>query len=441
MRVINYRLVMAKYIFLILFSVSRLSLYAQSDTVEHVIKKVFMIPMRDRVKLFTVAIEPINAKHPSPILLFRTPYGSDYSGDSPLSEDAIASVNSFPEVYREYLKDGYILVFQDIRGKFKSEGNFEMNRPLYHLVDPSKTDESTDAFDSIDWMTKHLSNNNGKAGIFGISYPGYLALDASVDPHPSLKACSPQATPIDMFLGDDFHHNGAFRLSYGFEYSYMVEHDKATDSEFPFPAGDLYDWYLQLGTLSKVNDKYFHGELPSWNNFVKHPNYDDFWKRQSRLFSVHSAQIPTLFVGGYYDQEDLNGPQIIYRQLERADTFHHNYIILGPWSHGQWARKGDSLGKIAFGSNTSAHFQKLQKSWFDGWLKKDGLQDFPEAVCFQTGSNKWITYKLAAQTRRKAQIIPVCRWKSRFFSTEEFKRRRILCKRSCKPGSISFPSN
>ena len=197
----------------------------------------------------------------------------------------------------------------------------------------------------------------------------------------------------DLFLGDDFHHNGAFRLSYGMEYSYEVEHDKTTDSDFPFPQYDLYNWYLKLGSLQNVNSKYFKNTIPTWNNFTEHPNYDAFWQKNSTLSYVHQPQIPMLHVGGYFDQEDLNGPQLMYSQMEQYDTAHKNYIILGPWNHGQWSRnKADSLGKIAFESNTGAYFQTLQKEWFDFWLKGIGTGKFNEATCFQTGSNQWKTY-------------------------------------------------
>jgi putative CocE/NonD family hydrolase len=268
-----------------------------------------------------------------------------------------------------------------------------MNRPLYHLIDKTKTDESTDTYDAIDWLIRNIKNNNGKAGIFGISYDGYTALDASSDPHPALKASSPQASPTDMFLGDDFHHNGAFRLSYGFEYSYLVENEKEANSDFPFPQFDLFDWYLKLGSLKNVNEKYYKSRLPSWNDFAKHPNYDSFWLKASMLNSIHTAQLPILHVGGYYDQEDLNGPQLMYHHLEKTDSFNRNFIVLGPWSHGQWAaNKADSLGRIDFGSHTAAWFQALQKQWFDYWLKGIGDGKIAEANCFQTGSNKWKTY-------------------------------------------------
>jgi uncharacterized protein len=362
---------------------------AQSDTVVSIMKMSYMIPMRDGVKLYTVVFSPVNYNKPSPFLIERTPYGAAI----PVKDSTVFNAKYVPFNVRDFTTSGYIIVIQDSRGKFKSEGKFEMNRPIYHLQDNKKTDESTDAFDTIDWLIKNIGNNNGKAGIWGVSYPGYLALDAAIDPHPALKASSPQASPADMFLGDDFHHNGAFRLSYGFEYSYMVENDKNANSDFPFPQYDLYSWYLKLGSLKNVNEKYFKTRLPSWNDFVAHPNYDSFWQKQSALAVIHSAQIPLLHVGGYYDQEDMNGPQIMYNQLEKTDSFHTNYLVLGPWSHGQWEwNKADSLGKIAYGLNTNAAFRTLQKQWFDYWLKGIGDGKFKEANCFQTGTNSWKTY-------------------------------------------------
>ena len=347
-------------------------------------QKTYMIPMRDGVKLYTVVLSPSNATVSLPLLIQRTPYGAD----KPVSYDPL----KIPYI-AAMAKDNYIFVFQDLRGKFKSEGSFEMNRPLYHLVEKNKTDESTDAYDAIDWLIKNVPNNNGKAGILGISYDGYTALYATSDPHPALKASSPQASPADMYLGDDFHHNGAFRLSYAMEYSYLVENDKANNSDFPFPEFDVFNWYLKLGPLANVNKKYYKNRLPSWNDFEKHPNYDEFWQRQSMLRQIQKPQIPILHVGGYYDQEDLNGPQAMYNLLEKKDNNQQNYIVLGPWNHGGWARaKGDSLGKIAFGSNTAQYFQQLQKQWFDYWLKGIGDGKFAEAICFQTGSNQWKSY-------------------------------------------------
>jgi hypothetical protein len=377
---------MKKYILLLLVFCTT-TLLAQTDTFSIYKKTSVMIPMRDGTKLFTVILSPANTTKELPFLIQRTPYGADI----PLKDDQTFNITNTS--FSVLGKGGYIFILQDMRGKFKSEGSFEMNRPLYHLSNKKKTDESTDAFDTVDWLLKNIKNNNGNAGIYGISYLGYTALDASSDPHPALKASSPQASPTDMFLGDDFHHNGAFRLSYGFEYSYMVENEKESNSSFPFTQYDLYNWYLNLGSLKNVNEKYYKDKLPSWNDFAKHPDYDIFWRNQSMLTTMKYPQIPILHVGGYYDQEDLNGPQIMYAQMEKKDTFNRNYIVLGPWNHGQWARnKADSLGKISFESNTAIYFQQLQKRWFDYWLKGMGDGNFKEAYCFQTGTNKWKTY-------------------------------------------------
>jgi len=382
---------MKRYTLLLCFFLIQFTLvFAQQTPVHSYIKKTYMISMRDGIKLSTVVFTPTGHTMPLPFLIQRTPYGADFL---PVKEDSAILLENMEPYTISMAREGFIFVYQDLRGKFNSEGSFEMNRPVYHLQDNTKTDESTDAFDTIDWLIKNIGNNNGKAGIFGISYDGYTALDASIDPHPSLKASSPQASPTDMFLGDDFHHNGAFRLSYGFEYSYLVENEKKANSDFPFPHYDLFDWYLKIGPLKNVNEKYFKNRLPAWNDFARHPNYDVFWQRQSLLNSVIRVQLPILHVGGYYDQEDLNGPQLMYSHLEKRDSANQNFIVLGPWNHGQWSRtKADSLGKIDFGSNTAESFQALQKQWFDYWLKGIGDGKFAEANCFQTGSNQWKKY-------------------------------------------------
>lgn len=360
------------------------------DSINTYKKTTFMIPMRDGIKLHTVIFSPVGATHALPVLLQRTPYGANGSS---IPDDSTLDVQSFGTYLGVMLKEGYFLVSQDIRGKYKSEGKMEIHQPLIHAIQKGAIDESTDTWDTVDWLMKNLKGNSGKAGLFGISYGGWLALVGAVDPHPALKASSEQACMSDLFLGDDFHHNGAFRLSYGMEYAYEIEFDKTTDSYFPFPQFDLYDWYLKLGSLKNVNSKYFHNKIPTWNNFVKHPDYDSFWQKNSPLNYVSHAQIPQLHVGGYYDQEDLNGPQLMYRHMEQNDTNHYNHLVLGPWNHGQWSRgKGDSLGKISFESTTSYWFQALQKKWFDYYLKGIGNGKFEEAYCFQTGSNQWKTY-------------------------------------------------
>ncbi|MFI5157101.1 MAG: CocE/NonD family hydrolase, partial [Chitinophagales bacterium] len=386
---------------------------AQTNTGVRYKKTSSMIPMRDGIKLYTVIIAPEDVSQAYPILIQRTPYGASV----PYADDSVFNMPKWYSFYNMAV-EGYIFVIQDIRGKYKSEGRMEIHQPLLHSQNPSAVDESTDTWDAVDWLVKNVPHNNGKAGIVGVSYPGWLALVGAVDPHPALKASSEQACMGDLFLGDDFHHNGAFRLSYGMEYSYEVEFDHTKDSDFPFPQFDLFDWYIHLGPLKNVNEKYFHNKIPTWNNFVDHPNYDSFWQKNSPLNYVQYAQIPVLHVGGYYDQEDINGPQLMFKHMEKKDSFARNHIVLGPWNHGGWAAgKGDSLGKIAFHSNTGEWFRELQKKWFDYYLKGIGDGHFDKAYCFQTGSNKWKTYskwppaestikKLYAAGEGKASFIP-----------------------------------
>jgi putative CocE/NonD family hydrolase len=373
---------MKKIVLLSFLILAFTSTFAQTITGYN--KQETMIPMRDGVRLNTVIFTPKEHTEPLPILIQRTPYGASVSDGFDILK---------VPYYADMAKEGYIFVFQDIRGKYKSEGTMQIHQPITHLKQKGTIDESTDTWDAVDWLVKNVSNNNNKAGILGISYPGWLALVGAIDPHPSLKAASEQACMGDLFLGDDFHHNGAFRLSYGMEYSYRVEIDKTTNSHFPFPQYDLYDWYLKLGSLKNVNEKYFHGKIPTWNSFVQHPNYDAYWQKNSPLNYISHPEIPMLHVGGYFDQEDINGPQSMYDHMEKKDSFNRNYIVLGPWNHGGWARgKGDSLGKISFVKNTSADFRDLQKRWFDYWLKGTGNEKIAEATCFQTGSNVWKTY-------------------------------------------------
>jgi putative CocE/NonD family hydrolase len=372
---------MKKLIVLLLLTTST----ALAQEITTYIKKSYMIPMRDGVKLYTVVLSPLGNNKPLPLLLKRTPYGADVA-------DSLVNV-SFFRGSANMAKEGYIFVIQDVRGKYKSEGTMTIHQPIVHTSQKGAVDESTDTYDAVDWLIRNIPNNNGRAGIYGVSYPGWLALVGAIDPHPALKASSEQACMGDLFLGDDFHHNGAFRLSYGFEYTFSVESAKGGNA-FTFPQYDLYDWYLQLGSLKNVNAKYFHNKIPTWNNFVQHPNYDDFWKKDSPLSYVHYPEIPMLHVGGYYDQEDINGPQLMYKHMEKKDSSNRNFLVLGPWNHGQWsAEEVTSLGKISFEINTAQEFNALQKKWFDYWLKGVGDGKFDEAYCYQTGMNRWRSYK------------------------------------------------
>ena len=355
---------------------------AQSQTEDKYNRREVMITMRDGVKLHTVIFTPKNQTEALPFLIERTPYG----------------VNDYPSPEKNgYVKDmaddGYIFVYQDIRGRYLSEGKFEMQRFTRNKKDATAIDESTDTYDTIDWLLKNVANNNGKAGMYGISYDGWTTVMGAIDPHPALVAVSEQATPADMFLGDDFHHNGAFRLSYGFEYAFMEEATK-TDSLFPFDKYDTYEWYLKLGPLSNVNKKYFFNKLPSWNDFINHPNYDTFWQKQSLPYRLDSPRVYIMNVAGWWDQEDFYGPQKAYEVWEKKDGHHKNYIVIGPWNHGGWAGgPGKKLGNINFDSSTGETFRKnIQARWFSYYLKGKGEGNFAEAITFQTGSNTWKTY-------------------------------------------------
>jgi putative CocE/NonD family hydrolase len=341
-----------------------------------------MIPMRDGVKLYTTVYAPRDAREPLPFIFMRTPYGIETGG---------------PRALQNYLKDladeGYIFVFQDIRGRFKSEGAFVMSRPPRDRQDARAIDETTDTHDTIDWLLKNVPDNNGKVGMLGISYPGWLTVMGMLEPHPALKAVSPQASPADMFLGDDFHHNGAFRLSYGFEYVAMMETNKV-NTNFKFDRHDTYEWYLKLGALSNVNPKLFKDKMPTWNDFVAHPNYDPFWQKQAFAPYLKNVTVPTLNVAGWFDQEDFYGPLKIYELLEKHDRKSQNYLVVGPWNHGGWAAgPGDKLGRIAFDQATGKHFrEKVQAPWFAHHLKDKGKLDQPEALMFQTGANRWVSH-------------------------------------------------
>ena len=336
-----------------------------------------MIPARDGVKLFTKIFTPKNQQGPLPIVFRRTPYGID------------GAAGSFTRYYKALADEGYIFVFQDIRGKFMSEGAFVMQRPARTPGDTTSLDEGTDTYDTIEWLLKHVPNTNGRVGMLGVSYDGWTTIMGAIEPHPALKAISPQASPADMWLGDDFHHNGAFRLSYAFEYATMMESGKDVKN-FEFDRYDTFDWYLSLGPLSAVNRKYLRETIPTWNDYVRHPDYDEFWKRQTMVPHFRSVKVPTLSVAGWWDQEDFYGPITIYEALEKFDTANQNYLVVGPWNHGGWTRDGTALGPIAFGSDTAAYFRdQVQAPFFAYFLKDKGTRDFPEALTFEAGANEW----------------------------------------------------
>ncbi len=351
-----------------------------------------MVPARDGVRLHTRIFRPKDQAGDLPIIFLRTPYGIGNA------ERHLASYMA------ALVQEGYIFAFQDIRGKFGSQGAFVMMRPARDPGDPKALDEGTDTYDTIEWMLKNVPNNNGKVGMMGISYDGWTTLMGSLEPHPALKAISPQASPADMWLGDDFHHNGAFRLSYGFEYAAMMEAGKET-KHFAFDRYDTFDWYLELGPLANINAKHLRAKIPTWNDYVAHPDYDAFWKNQTPISHIRDVKVPTLNVAGWWDQEDFFGPIRIYDELEKHDKNGINFLVVGPWNHGGWSRgAGDKLGPIAFDQATGKYFRDdVQARWFAHFLKDKGPLDLPEALTFEAGSNRWRRWDAWPPTKRTAE--------------------------------------
>jgi hypothetical protein len=342
------------------------------------VKSVSMIPMRDGVKLKVVIMTPAGATAPLPILFQRTPY--DAEGAAFTARRA-----------KDLGVTGYIIVFGDIRGRFGSEGTFDMNRPP--RSGSQTIDESTDAYDTIDWLVKNVPNNNGRVGTWGVSYPGWLTAVTGIAPHPALKAVSPQAPMGDTWMGDDFFHQGAFRLSYGTEYTWSME--STTDqSENPTPSRfDMYDWYRSFPTLGALAQTVRAERWPSWGRFSRHPAYDSVWQARALPRYMTHATVPTLVVGGWWDQEDKYGPLAHYAALERTDSAGLVHLVMGPWWHGQWS--GDSglaLGNARFGRATGVDYRELQSRWFAYYLKGEGDGRFPEAWLFDAGTNAWRTF-------------------------------------------------
>jgi putative CocE/NonD family hydrolase len=342
-----------------------------------------MIPMRDGVHLQTVILTPVGKTGPLPILFRRTPYGVPDSAPTAVAANL-----------KELNADGYIFVIQNLRGRFKSEGVFKLTSQV-NLADSTSTNETTDAYDSIDWLVKNVANNNGKVGMYGVSYDGLTTALALLHPHPALKAMSEQASPVDQWMNDDDHRYGALRYSYSFEYAVMEQADKNKNTHFAFDTYDSYSWYLALGPVSNLNSRYLHGAIPYWNDEVAHPDYDDFWKREAWVRQLHSSTVPNLNVAGFWDQEDPWGPWQIFNHAAEHDPDHTNFMVAGPWYHGQWQReKGDSLGLMSNGGHaTSREFREtIEAPFFRYYLHGEGEKPSWRASTFQSGSNTWRTY-------------------------------------------------
>jgi putative CocE/NonD family hydrolase len=394
MRPATYRIGASIVALVIAFS-SHTALLAQDsayDVRQHYDKTSHMVPMRDGVKLFTIVYTPKDKSRTYPILLTRTPYSIP-----PYEPDKYRAVLGPSQ---EFDKDGYIFVFQDVRGKFRSEGEFEVMK-AYKPVKRTKADvdESSDSYDLVDWLIKNIQNHNGRVGQWGISYPGWQTAMGMIDAHPAVKASSPQASPADMFLGDDFHHNGAFRFMYAFNWlAGNARTRSGTSTErgpaFDYGTPDGYRFFMEAGSPARLDSLYFKGQVPAWNDFMNHPNYDSYWADQNVTKDLKNITHPVLNVAGWFDAEDFYGPMSIYYGIEKLNPVNKSTLVVGPWLHGGWNRmKGDTLGSIRFDSNTGHYFQReVQFPFFSYYLKDKGEWKSPEAVVFQTGSNTWKTY-------------------------------------------------
>ncbi len=344
-----------------------------------------MIPMRDGVKLHAAVLRPKDSTAPLPFLMVRTPYGVD--GNTPAS---------IPAQQPELAASGYIFVFEDIRGRYKSEGTFVMMRPMADrhdpkLDDPKLVDESTDAYDTVAWLLKNVPNNNGRVGVFGVSYPGFLAMAAGIDPHPAVKAISPQAPMIDVWMGDDFFHNGAFRQSYGYDYTLGMESSK--ENAFSKLDEDGYDFFLRFGSFAAAASQVGVDKLPTAAAFLAHPAYDRYWHSRGVEWHLDKVSVPTLFVGGFWDQEDMFGPQEAYSKVEPHDSHQQNFIVIGPWNHGQWGATTRHLGAIQFGEPTTDEFrERYEAPFFAYYLKDEAGFSLKGAATFESGVNRWREY-------------------------------------------------
>ena len=371
-----------------------LLLHAQTDQDsawirENYTKMEQYIPMRDGVRLFTCIYLPRDKAEKHPILMTRTPYSC-----APYGTDFSARL--WERHWKYYLRENYILVIQDVRGRWMSEGEFEDVRPFNKDKKGNEVDEASDTYDAIDWMVKNLPNNNGNVGVFGISYPGFYSTMAAASGHPALKAVSPQAPVTDWFIGDDFHHNGAFFQLDGFRFysGFGKPRPQPTTvgpSGYTFTIRDNYKFHLENGTLKKLS-QLMGDSIKFWKDLYAHPNYDDWWKARDARTAMFNVKPAMLVVGGLFDAEDCWGAWNLYKAIEKQNPGIHNKIVMGPWFHGQWAsRDGSRLGNVKFGSNTSFWFQNnIEIPFFNYYLKGKGENpQLPEATIFFTGENQW----------------------------------------------------
>jgi len=352
-------------------------------------KQEVYIPMRDGVRLYTAIYTPKDTSQEWPILLSRTPYSIRPYGSDQYRE------NIGPSAL--LAEEGYIIVYQDVRGRWMSEGVFEHVRPHNPKKSARDIDESTDTYDTIDWLVKNVANHNGRVGMWGISYPGFYVAAGMIDAHPALKAASPQAPVADWFSADDWHHYGAFLLAHAFGWwsgaGCMFTQPTTVSPCAPFDRGtnDGYEFYLRLGPLRNANEKYFKGSMPFWNEMMKRDTRDDWWKARNIRAHLNNIKPAVMTVGGWFDAENLFGALEVYRAAERQSPGATNILVMGPWVHGGWSRgPGDSLGDARFDAKTGEFYREhIELRFFNALLKDKGALDLPEAYVFETGANRW----------------------------------------------------
>jgi uncharacterized protein len=362
---------------------------------EYYTKYEHRVPMRDGTKLFTVVYAPKDPGHTYPIVLTRTPYSvAPYGIDNYTTDKNGRRLRRFAPS-TAMIKEGYIFVHQDVRGRMMSEGTFVDVRP--RAQKKGEIDESTDAWDTIDWLVKNVPANNGRVGTWGISYPGFYAAQTAIDAHPALKAVSPQAPVTEWFLGDDFHHNGAFFLADAFDFygNFGKPRPQPTKQTPPWTSehegGDVYDFFLALGPIANANDKYLKNQVAFWNDLTAHGTRDEFWKARDPRPHYKDTKPAVMTVGGWFDAEDLWGALATYRAFEDHAPKNENVLVMGPWAHGGWSRSdGDRHGDILFGQKTSVFYREhIELPFFQRHLKGKKTAPSPEAFVYETGTNVW----------------------------------------------------
>ena len=356
------------------------------------VRREVMIPMRDGVKLHTVILVPKGARS-APILLTRTPYNATELTTHSQSSHLGPSLFGYDNATEVIVEGGYIRVVQDIRGKYGSEGDYVMNRPLHGPQNPTSVDHATDTYDTIDWLIKNIPETNGKVGILGISYDGFLPLMALINPHPALKVSVPMNPMVDGWRGDDWFHNGAFRQQ-GMSYIYDQEATRANDIKWWTSHFDDYDMFMEAGSAGELGRRRGLEQVGFWRKILEHPSYDAFWQDQAvdRILANQPLKVPVMLVHSLWDQEDIYGDIAVYKAIKPKDTSNDRvFLVLGPWHHGQEIREGSSLGAIKFNSDTALYFrQEILRPFLDHYLKDEAPKmDIAPVTAFETGTNKW----------------------------------------------------